>query len=320
MTIVRALLALLLASSLQAWAQTYPSRPITIVVPFAAGGLADASARQLALSLKEQLGQPVIVENRVGAGGTIGARAVQLAKPDGYTLLYGSVGPMVGSLYLVKDLPYHPLKDFVPVHGLTETPMVLVTQATKPYKTLAEFVAYAKANPGKATYGSVGVGSTLHLATVLLEQSAQIRLLHVPYKGSALALNDMLGGQIDILFDYLPTSWPHIESGKLRALAVSSSRRVPGRNIPTAAEQGLPEVVLSPWYGIFAPAGTPADVVQKLSQAFGTALKKQSVVDYNYGAGAVALDLGPRDFATFIEREIVKWKDLVEKSGATASN
>ncbi len=316
MLFMRALVALLALSSLPAFGQSFPNRPITIVVPFAAGGLADASARQLATSLKDQLGQPVIVDNKVGAGGTIGARAVQKAKPDGYTLLYGSVGPMVGSLYLVKDLNYHPLKDFVPVHGLTETPMVLVTQSTKPYKTLSELVAYAKANPGKVSYGSVGVGSTLHLASVLLEQSAKIQMNHIPYKGSALALTDLIGGQIDVLFDYLPTSTPYLESGKLRALAVTSSKRVPGRAIPTAAEQGLPDVVLSPWYGMFAPAGTPPEVVHKLSAAFSQALKKQAVIDYNFTAGAVALDLGPREFSTFIDKEIVKWKDLVEKSGA----
>jgi len=321
MSLKRALAAVLTLLSFSSFGQgVYPNRPITIVVPFAAGGLADASTRQLAAVLKDQLGQAVIVENKVGAGGTIGARSVQQAKPDGYTLLYGSVGPMVGSLYLVKDLPYHPLKDFVPVRGLTETPMVLVTQSTKPYKTLPELVAYAKVNPGKVSYGSVGLGSTLHLASVLLEQSARIQMNHIPYKGSAPALNDLLGGQIDVLFDYLPTSSPHIESGKLRALAVSSSRRVPGRNIPTATEQGLPDVVLSPWYGIFAPLGTPAEIVQKLSAALSQAQKKQVVIDYDFTAGAVPLDLGPREFSAFIEMEIVKWKVLVEKSGATATN
>ena len=183
-------LASLIMGIAAASGQPYPSRPIMIVVPFAAGGLADSSARQLAQALKNQLGRAVIVENRPGAGGTIGARSVQGANPDGYTLLYGSVGPMVGSLYLIKDLPYHPLKDFIPIYGLTETPMVLVTQSTKPYKSLKELVAYAKAYPGKVTYGSVGLGSTLHLISMMLEQSGEIQMLHVPYKGSAPALND----------------------------------------------------------------------------------------------------------------------------------
>jgi tripartite-type tricarboxylate transporter receptor subunit TctC len=320
MTFVRLCLSLasLMIGIAAANGQPYPNRPITIVVPFAAGGLADSSARQLAQVLKNQLGRAVIVENRPGAGGTIGARSVQAANPDGYTLLYGSVGPMVGSLYLIKDLPYHPLKDFVPIYGLTETPMVLVTQSTKPYKNLKELVAYAKAYPGKVTYGSVGLGSTLHLISMMLEQSGEIQMLHVPYKGSAPALNDLLGGQIDILFDYLPTSSPHIEAGTLRALAVSSSKRVPGYDIPTASEEGLAGVVLSPWYGIFAPKGTPAEVVEKLSTSFAQAAKTPAVVQYNHVAGAVPLDLGPIEFAKFIDAEIAKWKDLIEKSGATA--
>jgi tripartite-type tricarboxylate transporter receptor subunit TctC len=311
-------LASLIMGIAAASGQPYPSRPIMIVVPFAAGGLADSSARQLAQALKNQLGRAVIVENRPGAGGTIGARSVQGANPDGYTLLYGSVGPMVGSLYLIKDLPYHPLKDFIPIYGLTETPMVLVTQSTKPYKSLKELVAYAKAYPGKVTYGSVGLGSTLHLISMMLEQSGEIQMLHVPYKGSAPALNDLLGGQIDILFDYLPTSSPQIEAGTLRALAVSSSKRVPGYDIPTASEQGLNGVVLSPWYGIFAPKGTPAEVVEKLSAAFAQAAETPAVVQYNHVAGAVPLGLGPIEFAKFIDAEIAKWKDLIEKSGATA--
>jgi tripartite-type tricarboxylate transporter receptor subunit TctC len=320
MTFVRLCLSLasLIIGSYTANGQQYPNRSITIVVPFAAGGLADSSARQLAQVLKDQLGRAVIVENRTGAGGTIGARSVQAANPDGYTLLYGSVGPMVGSLYLIKDLPYHPLKDFVPIYGLTETPMVLVTQSTKPYKTLKELIAYAKANPGRVTYGSVGLGSTLHLISMMLEQSGEIQMLHVPYKGSAPALNDLLGGQIDILFDYLPTSSPHIETGTLRALAVSSSKRVPRYDIPTASEQGLTGVVLSPWYGIFAPKGTPADVVEKLSRAFAQAGRTPAVIEYNHVAGAVPLDLGPIEFAKFIDSEIAKWQDLIQKSGATA--
>jgi tripartite-type tricarboxylate transporter receptor subunit TctC len=320
MTFVRLCLSLasLMIGMAAANGQRYPNRPITIVVPFAAGGLADSSARQLAQVLKNQLGRAVIVENRTGAGGTIGARSVQGANPDGYTLLYGSVGPMVGSLYLIKDLPYHPLKDFIPIYGLTETPMVLVTQSTKPYKSLKELVAYAKAYHGRVTYGSVGLGSTLHLISMMLEQSGEIQMLHVPYKGSAPALNDLLGGQIDILFDYLPTSSPHLEAGTLRALAVSSSKRVPGYDIPTASEQGLNGVVLSPWYGIFAPKGTPAEVVEKLSTAFAQAAETPAVVQYNHVAGAVPLDLGPIEFAKFIDAEIAKWKDLIEKSGATA--
>jgi tripartite-type tricarboxylate transporter receptor subunit TctC len=320
MTFVRLCLSLaaLMIGIATANGQPYPNRPITIVVPFAAGGLADSSARQLAQVLKNQLGRAVIVENRTGAGGTIGARSVQGANPDGYTLLYGSVGPMVGSLYLIKDLPYHPLKDFVPIYGLTETPMVLVTQSTKPYKSLKELVAYAKDNPGQITYGSVGLGSTLHLVSMMLEQAGDIQMLHVPYKGSAPALNDLLGGQIDILFDYLPTSSPHIEAGTLRALAVSSSKRVPGYDIPTASEEGLAGVVLSPWYGIFAPKGTPAEVVEKLSTSFAQAAKTPAVVQYNHVAGAVPLDLGPIEFAKFIDAEIAKWKDLIEKSGASA--
>jgi tripartite-type tricarboxylate transporter receptor subunit TctC len=296
-------------------ADGYPSRTITLVVGFSAGGIADTSARLLARSLQEQLGQPVIVENRTGASGVIASRAVQRAAPDGYTILYNSLGPMVSAMYLMKDPPYNAATDFMMVRGLTETPMVLVTKADKPYVTLSEFIAYAKAHPGKVTYGSVGPGSTLHIASVMLEQSAGVKMLHVPYKGAAPAMNDLLGGQIDVLFDYLNTSTPQINAGALRALGLSSSRRVPGRDIPTIAEQGQPDVVLSPWYGIFVPVGTPPDVIEKLSNAFSKALKSPAMIEYNRSAGSVTLDMPPEQFKKFIEDEIAKWKILADRAG-----
>jgi tripartite-type tricarboxylate transporter receptor subunit TctC len=313
---LRICLLLLFASFIRpALADGFPSRTITIVVGFSAGGIADTSARLLARSLQEQLRQPVIVENRAGASGVIASRWVQRATPDGYTILYNSTGPMISAMYLMKSPPYDTVKDFAPIRGLTETPMVLVTKVDKPYKTLSELIAYAKAHPGKVSYGSVGPGSTLHIASVMLEQSAGIEMLHVPYKGAAPAMNDLLGGQIDVLFDYLNTSTPQINAGAIRALGLSSSRRVPDRDVPTIAEQGQPSVVLSPWYGIFAPLGTPPDVVEKLSSAFGEALKTPAVIDYNLSAGSISLDLPPEQFKKFLEDETAKWKVLAEKAG-----
>ncbi len=313
--------ALLAAFALSAAsAQDFPNRPVTWVVPFTPGGVTDTGARVVAKAFAETLGQSVIIENRAGAGGIVGTEHVVQSKPDGYTVLYGSSGPMATNPYLYKKISYDPIKSFSLIHTMSESPLIMVVNPNTPYKTVAEFVAFAKKNPEKINFGSAGAGTATHLVGELLQKEADIKLSHIPYKGSAPEIVDLLAGTIDVAFDYAVVVKPHIEAGKLRALAVTSDQRMKILpNVPTLKESGYPAAVLAGWSTLVAAAGTPQPIVDKLAKAFGEALKKPDVVAYFEGNGSSVMPpLTGDTLMKFIVAENAKFKALVEKSGATA--
>ena len=317
-TLSGAIVTLLAFSS--AYAQDFPNRPITWVVPFTPGGVTDTGARVVAKAFSETLGQSVVVENRGGAGGIVGTEHVVQSKPDGYTVLYGSSGPMATNPYIYKKVSYDPVKSFSLIHTMSESPLIMVVNPNTPYKTIAEFVDFAKKNPGKINFGSAGSGTATHLVGELLQKEADIKLTHVPYKGSSPEMVDLLAGVLDVSFDYAVVVKPHIDAGKLRALAVTSDQRMKILpNVPTLKESGYPAAVLAGWSTLVAAAGTPQPIVDKLAKAFGEALKKPEVVAYFESNGsAVMPPLTGEKLTQFIVDENAKFKALVEKSGATA--
>lgn len=303
-----------------ALAQKYPDRPITWVVPFGPGTVTDNSARIVAKALGEKLGQNVLVENKPGAAGIVGTEYVMNAKPDGYTFLYGSSGPMATYTSLYKKLSYSPLKSFVPVHAMSSSPLVMVVNTESPFKTLKDFIAYAKANPDKINFGTSGAGTSQHLTGELLQMAAGFKMTHIPYKAGGAQMVDLLGGNIQVMFDYPSVVKPHIEAGKLRPLGITSAQRLKNLpNVPTMVEQGLPDVQISAWSAIMLPANTPADIVEKLGSAFKEALKDPAVIAYFDSTDSIPYtDIGPKELPAFIESETAKFKTLVEKSGASA--
>lgn len=296
--------ALALASS-AASAQAYPSKPIRLIVPFAAGGTTDIVARAISDPLARELGQPVIVENRGGGGGAIGALALAKSPADGYTLGVATVSTMATNPATNPQIGYDPLKDFVPIANLANVPNVLTVNPKVPAKNMKEFVALLKSQPGKWSYATPGVGSISHLDGELFKKLTATDLVHIPYKGSGPALNDVLGGQVGVQFDNLPSSYPHIEAGRLRAIAVASTARVPGMpNVPTFAELGMPELNNMAWYGLVAPAGTPPEIIAKVNAAANKALGDTNVKKRMQENGA-AVDGGtPEHFMSMIKREL----------------
>jgi tripartite-type tricarboxylate transporter receptor subunit TctC len=313
-----ALLSSLLVSA--AAAQDFPNRPVTWVVPYTPGGVTDTGARVVAKAFSETLGQQVIVENRGGAGGIVGTEYVAQSKPDGYTVLYGSSGPMATNPYLYKRVTYNPMTSFSLIHTMSESPLIMVVNTNAPYKTVKEFVDYAKKNPGKINMGSAGAGTTTHLVGELLQKEADIKLTHIPYKGSSPEMVDLLAGVLNVSFDYSVVVKPLIEAGKLRPLAVTSAERMKNfPDVPTLKEAGYPGAVLSGWSTLVAAANTPQPIVDKLAKAFGEALKKPEVVAYFENNGsAVMPPLTGDKLMKFMVDENAKFKSLVEKSGATA--
>ena len=312
--------AVLAASALVAapfaGAQTYPAKPVRVVIAFSAGGTTDILARSVAQKLGEQLKQPFVIDNKPGAGGNIGTEAVVRSAPDGYTLIVNSVGPIAVNQTLYKNLPYDPLKDLVPVVQIADVPNVLVVNPSIPANTFEEFVAYAKANPGKLNYGSTGTGTSSHLSSYMLSKRIGAETTHVPYKG-ATALSDLLAGRLQFMFATIPSVISHIRAGKLRALAVSSekpSRSLPG--IPTVAEKGFPGFAAGSWFGFFAPRGTPAPVISLLNKSVNDILP--SLEDQMIREGADPVGGTPAQFGQFTQREYEKWKVIVRESGATA--
>ena len=300
-------------------ADAYPNKSITIVVPFSAGGTTDILARIVGKSLGEELKQAVIIDNRAGAGGNIGAQMASRAKPDGYTLFMGTVGTHAINESLYKKLPYKPLGDFAPLTRVAMVPNVLVANPKQPFKNVKEMIAYAKANPGKLSYGSSGSGSSVHLSGELFKSMAKVDLLHVPYKGSAPAMNDLLANQVGIMFDNLPSAMPHIKAGKLTPLAVTSAKRsaeLP--NVPTIAEAGVPGYEATSWFGLFTNRATPAPVVKQLNAAIVKVLAKPEVIAQMKEQGATAHPEAPAAFEAFIKAETAKWGKVVRDSGATA--
>ncbi|MBD8658008.1 tripartite tricarboxylate transporter substrate binding protein [Oxalobacteraceae sp. CFBP 13730] len=312
-------LGLLALTPLAAQAQAFPTKAITIIVPFSAGGTTDILARVLGQFISKDLGQPVIIDNRAGAGGNIGTQLVARAAPDGYTILMGTVGTHAINQSLYPKLAFDPIKDFAPLTRVALVPNLLVANPAQPFKTVKELMAYAKANPGKVTFGSSGSGTSIHLSGELFKQMAGVDIQHVAYKGSAPAVNDLLGNHIAIMFDNMPSAIGHVKAGKLRPLAVTTAQRSPALpDVPTIAEAGVPGYEATSWFGLLAPAGTPAPVVTKLNAAILKALADPDVKKKLLEQGAEPAGETPAQFAAFIASETVKWGKIVKQSGATA--
>ncbi len=300
-----------------AFALDYPTRPVRIIVGFAPGGAADITARLIAQWLTDQLGQQFIVENRPGAGTNIGTEAVVNAPPDGYTLLLVSVANTVNAT-LYEKLNFDFLHDIVPVAGLVRGPLVMDLALSVPAKTVPEFIAYARANPGKINMASAGNGTPSHMAGELFKLSTGLDLVHVPYRGAAPALTDVLAGQVQLLFDNLPTSLEHIRAGKVRALAVTTAERSPAvPDLPTVAEF-VPGYEVSSWFGIGAPRGTPTGVIDKLNSTINDGLADRRLQARIAEMASVPMRLSPAQFATLIVAETAKWARVVKLSGARA--
>ena len=297
-------------------AQTYPSRPVKIIVPFPPGGTTDIVARLVAERLSPQLGQPTVIENRAGAGGAVGAAEIARAAPDGYTLGLATVSTHGVNPAINPKLAYDALKDFTPISNLASVPNVVSAHPALGITDVRGLIQKAKASPGKITYASAGNGSLSHMLGELFKVSTGTDLLHVPYKGVGPALNDTLGGQVNLLFDNLPSSLPYIQSGKLRALAVSSPARLdslPG--VPTFAEAGVPQLNDPSWFGLVAPAKLPEAVLARLHEAVTRALAAPEVRERMHNVGAVPAGNSPKEFATQIRREIERHKRVAEESG-----
>ena len=302
-----------------ATAQAWPAKPIRIVVPFAPGGGNDVFARQLAMRLGETLKQQVIVDNRPGAGGTVGTDAVAKAAPDGYTLLLGHTGTLAINPVLYPKLPYDAKHDLVAVGPLARAPLVLVVPAASRLRTLGDLIGAARATPGRLSYASSGNGTGGHLAGELLEEIAAIRLLHVPYKGTAPALNDLLGSQVDAMFSVIPSALPQIEAGRLRALAVTGTRRSPKLpRVLTAAEAGVAGYESTLAYGLMAPRGTPEPVLKSLGAALAQAVASPQLRDALLAEGAEPLAGSAADFAELMRTESEKWARVIRAAGITA--
>lgn len=298
----------LLASLAQA--ADYPAQPVSLVVPFAAGGMTDVLARQLARTMQKALGQPVVVENRVGAGGIIGAERVARARPDGYTLMVTTTAHVVNPS-ITRQLPYDTERDFAPVALLASTPNVLVVNPAVPAHNLQEFLAYAR-RTGSVSYGSAGTGGTTHLSGVLLASRTGAPLLHVPYKGTAAAVNDLLGGQIQASFVDALTAIKYIQAGKLNAIAVSTrARNAMLPNVPTIAEQGVPGYETEIWIGFYAPAGTPPAIVDRLNQLAVTSMNEPAFRNTLMQQGTTPGQMAVPEFRAFVGSEIRKWAGIV---------
>ena len=311
---MRVLASLILAAALPALAQ-YPNKPVRIIVPFAPGGNVDITARLVAPGLQEALGQPVVVENKPGAGGTIGADLVAKSAADGYTLLMGSNSTFSVAPSLYPKNPYHPVRDFAPVIMVASAPFVLVTGSGGTSKTAAELVARAKAEPRKLTMSSAGTGSSNHLVGELFQEISGARFTHVPYKGSGAAMTDLMGGTVDLHFDQVTSAAGHIQSGKLRGLMVTSPQRLASLpDVPTAAEAGYPAFQATNVTGIIAPAGTPRDVIDKLNAAVQKVIAQPAVREKFAGIGAVATGGSPEDFSAYIRDDFSKWTRVVKEA------
>jgi len=297
--------------------QPYPSKPIRFVVPYPAGGPLDTVARLLGQRVSESVRQPVVVDNKPGAGGNIGADAVAKAAPDGYTILMGAVATHAINPTLYASMPYDASRDFTPVTQVASTPNVLVVNPSVPATNVREFIAYGRANPGKLNFGSGSTGSAGHLAGELFKTMTGIDMTHVPYKGASPAMNDLVGGQIHLMFDNLASSLAQVRAGRIRALAVTTSRRSElAPDLPTVIESGLPGFDISTWFGIFVPAATPRDVVDRLHGEFTRALAQPDVREKMLNLGAEPVGNRPEEFAAFIRGEAEKYAQVIRASGA----
>ena len=300
-----------------AWGQSWPDRPVRVVVAFTAGGTTDILARSVGQQLSERLKQQFVIDNKPGAGGNLGTEMVVRAPADGYTLIVDSVGPIAVNPTLYPKLSYNPLTDLVPIVQIAEVPNVLVVHPSLPVKTFEEFVAYAKANPGKLNCSSTGIGTSSHLSCYILGKRAGFDAVHVPYKG-ADAVRDLLAGRVQFMFATIPSVKQHIEAGSLRALAVSSatrSRSLP--DVPTIAERGYPGFEAGSWFGFFAPKGTPQEVIATLNKHVNEIIAVPAIESAMVKEGADPIGGTPQQFGQFVQREFEKWRVVVKESGAT---
>ena len=301
-----------------AQAEPYPNRPITLVVPFAAGGTTDIIGRVIAEALSKRLRQPIVVDNRGGAGGNIGAAAVASAKPDGYSLLMGYNGTNAINPSLYPKLSWDPIKSFEPLSMVARVNNVVVVHPSLPIKTLPELVAYAKAHPGELNYGSAGAGTIFHLAAEMLEQQTGVQMTHVPYKGAAPALVDLIGGQIQVMFTTIPTALQHIKAGKIRAIGVTGPKRSPlFPELPTATESGYPAMVVDSWFGLFAPKGLPQDLQIRIGNAVRDAIADPVTQQKLLEQGATPHASSSAELAQTLGSDLVTWKAIVAKAKVT---
>jgi tripartite-type tricarboxylate transporter receptor subunit TctC len=300
-------------------AQAYPSKSIRLVVPFPPGGAVDFYARAVQPALAEALGQPVVIDNKAGASGMLGAGIVAQSAPDGYTLLLGNIASLAINVGIYDKMPYDPRKDFTHIVRTVDVNYVLVVHPSLPVKTVAELVQYAKANPGKLSYGSAGSGSLPHLGTELLKAQAGIDLVHVPYKGGGPMVTDALGGQIQVVLGDQGYLMPHVQTGRLRALAVATTKRSANApNIPTIAESGLPGYDATAWQGLVGPAGMNVEVVKKINEAFNKVMVTPALRDKLIAGGLDPMGGTPAQFSRFIDSEITKWTKIAKDVGAKA--
>jgi len=300
---------------------TYPAKPVKLVVPFAAGGSTDLVARQIAQEMTTRMGQPFVVDNKPGAGSTIGADFVAKASPDGYTLLLGTISSHATAVGLYPKLPYDPLKDFVPITEITAIPNLIVTSPLNAklgkLANLKELVETAKRSPGALTYASSGSGSSNHLGTESLKAITGTFITHIPYKGSGPALTDVSAGHVDLMLDVVLTSLPHIKAGRLKALGITSLQRSPLLpDVPSVAEQGYPGFEVLGWFGVLAPAGTPAPIVDRLNKELVAVIRSDKMRATLESQGGPAIGNTPQEFEAVIRSEITRWKEVVRKSGA----
>ena len=305
------------AQAAESAAPAYPDRPLRLVVPFPPGGGADSLARLMMPKVAQALGQGIVIENKAGAGGNIGAQAAARAAPDGYTLFYGTNGTHAINAQLYSQPGFDPVKDFTPVSRLTEIAATLIVNPQLPVSSTAELIAYARAHPNRLNFASAGNGTTSHLAGELFKTRAGIDIVHVPYRGGAPAMTDLIGGQVQLMIEVMPNAWPMAQAGRVRGLAVSTPQRFPGTpEVPTIAESGLPGFEASAWDGIFVPAGTPQAIVERLNAAIHQALADPDLIAALRARGAVPVPGTPASFAQFITRSAETWGQAVRASGA----
>jgi tripartite-type tricarboxylate transporter receptor subunit TctC len=315
----RGTLAALLALATAAFAQGYPTKPLKMIVPFPPAGSTDLSARAVAAKLGERLGQPVVIENKPGAGGNIGGEQAAKSPPDGYTLFVGTVGTNAINASLYSKMPYDHLKDFAPVVLLSKTPNVLVVNPSLPVNSVQDVIRLAKSKPGELTFASSGVGTSIHMSGELFKAMAGVQMTHVPYKGSGPMLIDLIAGQTNMAFDNLSAAIQHIKGGKLKALATTGTVRPPSlADLPTMQEAGLPGYDSTSWNAIFVPAGTPRAVIDRLNKELDAILKSEETKKFFADQGAEAGGGSPDDLNAFVRAETAKWAKVVKDSGAKA--
>lgn len=318
-SVIRTLaLATCVAGAVVAHAQDYPNKPVRIIVPYPAGGTTDIIARLAADRLSQHFKQPFVVDNRPGASGAIGAVAVKQAAPDGYTLVMATASSHGINSALNANLPYDAVKDFAPVTKVAITPNVIAVHPSLPADNLQEMLALARDKPGELNFGSTSAGGSPHMSAELLKMMAEVDMLHVPYRGAGPMLTDLVGGQITIGFDNLPSTMPFIRSEKVRALAVTTAERWPGApDIPTVAESGVPGYEVSGWFGLLAPAGTPREILDQLQAAVAQAMEPEEVRKQLMELGAIGAVNSPDEFAREIADDVARWKKVVEATGVT---